>query len=311
MLNLTTTMKTFLKWIAFCTVGLVALVGIFLAWVYFSTQVRLGRFYLLPEAYVQIPVSPEKLEDGQRIFRFRGCEACHGEKLEGKVYLSDPVMGEVNATNLTNGLGGVAGRYEKDSDWVKAIRHGIRPEGTPLLFMPSTEFYYLSDDDLGAVIAYIQSQPPADNMLPPSSLSLTGRVLMTLVKELTFIPAEMIPHDAQRPAAPPAGITPEYGAYLTQSCKVCHGPGMSGGEIPAFPEEYPPAANLTTSPVRYLPYWEEEGFVKIMRTGVTRHGREINPAYMPWSSYKFMSDDELKAVWVYLLSLPPRASGNR
>ena len=41
--------------------------------------------------------------------------------------------------------------------WVHAIRHGVRPDGTPLLFMPSTEFYFLSDEDLGAVIAFIKS----------------------------------------------------------------------------------------------------------------------------------------------------------
>ena len=29
-----------------------------------------------------------------------------------------------------------------------------------------------------------------------------------------------------------AGITPEYGEYLTYSCKVCHGLAMSGGRHP-------------------------------------------------------------------------------
>jgi hypothetical protein len=32
---------------------------------------------------------------------------------------------------------------------------------------------------------------------------------------------------------------------------------------------------------------------------------------MPWRSYKFMSDEELQAVWVYLQSLPKKAYGNR
>ena len=81
------------------------------------------------------------------------------------------------------------------------------PDGTPLLFMPSTEFYYLSDEDLGAVIAYIESASPIDNDLPISSLSLTGRVAMTLVPAITFIPAELIPHAAERPVALECGIT--------------------------------------------------------------------------------------------------------
>ena len=64
---------------------------------------------------------------GKRIFQFRGCEACHGEQLEGKVYLEDPALGQVNASNLTTGQGGVGSEYT-DSDWVRAICYGIRPD---------------------------------------------------------------------------------------------------------------------------------------------------------------------------------------
>ena len=43
------------------------------------------------------------------------------------------------------------------------------------------------------------------------------------------------------------------------------------------------------------------------RTG--QAGRRV--AAVPWRSYKFMSDEELQAVWVYLQSLPKKAYGNR
>jgi hypothetical protein len=39
--------------------------------------------------------------------------------------------------------------------------------------------------------------------------------------------------------------------------------------------------------------------------------KELRAQYMPWGSYKFMSDDELKAVWAYLKSLPMLEYGNR
>jgi mono/diheme cytochrome c family protein len=283
-----------------------AIVGI-----YFASEARLNRVYLIKTETVTIPTDADSISYGKHIFQFRGCEACHGEKLEGKIYLSDPALGEVNATNLTSGKGGVAVNYKSDSDWVRSIRHGVRPSGKAMLFMPAYEFYFLSEKDLGAVIAYVKSVPPADHNQPVSQLSVTGRVVMTLVKEVVFIPAEIIPHDAPRPVAPEPGYTIAYGEYLTYSCKVCHGLGMSGGKIPAFPEGWPSAANLTTSPDRYQPYFTEEGFVQIIRIGVTRHGRQINPAYMPWSSYKSMTDDELKAVWTYLQALTPKPFGNR
>jgi hypothetical protein len=48
-----------------------------------------------------------------------------------------------------------------------------------------------------------------------------------------------------------------------------------------------------------------------IRSGVTPEGREIRGEYMPWGSYKFMNDEELKAVRVYLQSLPKLELGNR
>lgn len=321
-------MKTFLKWAGIVLGALVGIIAIAFVVVYFKSQERLTRIYELPRESVPVPTDPDSLARGQHIFRFRGCEACHSgggsldvdshlnlpsldlPDMEGNIYLDDPAVGRVIASNLTSGKGGVASAY-KDQDWVRAIRHGVRPNKTPLLFMPSTEFYFLSDEDLGAVIAFIKSARPVDNDLPASSVSWTGRAVMTLVPAITFIPAELIPHEAPRPIPPELGITPEYGEYLTYSCKVCHGLTMSGGPIPGFPSSWPPAPNLTFGGGSALLSWTEEGFVNTIRSGLTPEGREIRGEYMPWGSYKFMSDDELKAVWVYLRSLPKLELGNR
>lgn len=326
-------MKRLLKWaggILFVLV-LLGLMGI-----YVSSQKRLNKIYEIPDEHVLIPSDADAIGRGQHIFKFRGCQACHSAGgasyaatkdefgmqahlnlpsqdiplMEGNVYMDDPSVGKVVASNLTSGAGGVGGGYT-DAGWVKAIRHGVRMDGTPLLFMPATEFYYLSDEDLGAVIAYVKSAPPEDNVLPKSKISFIGRVIMTLVPQITFIPAELIPHAAPRPVAPQVGITPEYGEYLTHSCKVCHGLTMSGGEIPGFPASWPPAQNLTWGDGSALPRWDEAGFINAMRTGKTPDGIELRSAYMPWTSFQYMSDDELRAVWVYLKSLPPKTYGNR
>jgi len=328
-------MKKFLKWAGIGFGALAGLIVIGLVTIYFKSQARLTRVYDLAEETVLIPMDSASVERGRHIFQFRGCEACHSgggyldlsaseqtldshlnlpsqdvPHMEGNIYLDDPAIGRVVASNLTSGQGGVGSGYT-DRGWARAIRHGIRTDGTPLLFMPATEFYFLSDGDLGAVIAYIKSAPPVDNELPASALSWTGRVVMTLVPAITFIPAELISHNETRPDAPEVGITPEYGEYLTYSCKVCHGLSMSGGPIPGFPSSWPPAPNLTFGSGSALPTWTEEGFFITVRTGVTPEGREVRAEYMPWGSYKFMSDDELKSVWVYLQSLPKLEYGNR
>jgi mono/diheme cytochrome c family protein len=266
--------------------------------------------YDVPNETVNIPNDAASIELGKRIFQYRGCEGCHGEDLGGLVYLDDPAVGQVISTNLTTGKGGVGGDLS-DADWVRAIRHGIRKDGTGLLFMPSTEFYFLSDEDLGAIIAYAKTVPPADNELSRSQVSFTGRIVMTLVKGISFIPAELIPHKDPRPTPPVVGITPEYGEYLTQSCKVCHGLNMSGGVIPGFPSSWPPAPNITFGGGSALPTWKEQDFINTIRTGYTPMKKELRSQFMPWKSYRYMSDDELKAVWVYLKSLPKLDYGNR
>lgn len=303
-------MKKFFKWAGIVIAVLAGIILIALAVIYLQTEVRFTKTYAAPNDVVVIPTDAESIALGKRVFQYRGCEGCHGENLEGKVYLDSPAVGVVSAGNLTKGVGGVGSAFT-DQDWVRSIRYGIRPEKNPMLFMPSTEFYYLSDADLGAVIAYIKSMPAVDNEIPRSSVSLIGRVVMTLVPQITFIPSELIPMNEPRPIAPQVGITPEYGEYLSGSCKVCHGLTLSGGVIPGFPADWPPAPNITFGGGSALPAWSEQDFINTIRAGKTPMKKELRPQYMPWGSYKFMSDDELKAVWVYLKSLPNLDYGNR
>ena len=49
--------------------------------------------------------------------------------------------------------------------------------------------------------------------------------------------------------------------------------------------------------------WKEADFIKALRTGVAPT-RQLDPKQMPWEHYKNFSDDELKAVFLYLQSLP-------
>ena len=302
-------MRKFFKWVAIVTGSILGLLFIGILGLYAAGQMRLKKVYDVPYRSVEIPIDSVSLAEGKRIFQYRGCEACHGENLEGKVYMDNPALGKVITPNLTSGPGGI-GSERTDEDLIRAIQHGVRPDGTPLLFMPSTEFYYLSDTDLGRVLAYIRSMPPVDNETQASELSFTGFLAMNLVQGITFLPAELIPLDAPRPSAPEPGLTSEYGQYLALSCFVCHGEGLSGGEIPAFPAEWPAAPNLTSGSGSRLSSWGEDGFIDFIRDG-RKHGRVISSAFMPWTSYRHMTDDELRAVYLYLMSVPPKEFGNR
>ena len=65
------------------------------------------------------------------------------------------------------------------------------------------------------------------------------------------------------------------------------------------------AANLTPDKNTGLGIWDERMFVKTIRTG--KHwgeGRPIQPP-MPWPAYAKMTDEDLRAVFAYLKSIPP------
>ena len=302
-------MKATLKWAGIAVGAVAGLLILAMLGLYGMGQMRLNKKYEIPVQMVAIPSDAESLAEGKRIFQYRGCEACHGEQLQGLVYMDNPALGQVITPNLTSGQGGI-GAQRTDEDLVRAIKHGVRPDETPLLFMPSTEFYFLSNTDLGQVLGYIRSVPPVDNEMQPSKLSFTGFVAMNVIKTITFLPAEIIPHNETPPPAPESGVTAQYGEYLSLSCKVCHGLTLSGGEIPGFPVEWPAPPNLTSGKGSRLPTWGEQGFITIVQTG-QKHGRRINSNYMPWKSYRYMTEDELRAVYKYLMSLPPKDFGNR
>ncbi len=83
----------------------------------------------------------------------------------GADFFNDPALAVIDAPNLTPGQGGV-GAHFSDADWVRAIRHGIDPTGRPLLIMPSRNYYHLSDEDLGKVIAYLKHALPGHSVTP-------------------------------------------------------------------------------------------------------------------------------------------------
>ena len=76
---------------------------------------------------------------------------------------------------------------------------------------------------------------------------------------------------------------------------------MSGGPF-SDEADAPEAPNLT--PAGDIGQWSEEQFVVTIRTGVTPSGNELDDEFMQWENFREMTDDELKALWLYLTSLP-------
>lgn len=301
-------MRRFLKWTGIVLGVLVGLLLLAVGVVYLLSNTRINNKFSIAAAPVPVISDPENISNGRHIAVIRGCVDCHGENLEGRVFIDEPVFARLSGSNLTTGSRGVLAKYS-DADLVRAIRNGVAPDGRGLLFMPSQEYYVLSDEDIGDLIAYIRSLPPVNNVLPGNAVGPVGRMLL-LSGQVPLIPAELIDHEADRPQAPPPGVTAAYGEYLASGCKGCHGLNFSGGPIPGAPPDMLPAKNLTPEKDTGLGNWSEEDFFRALREGIRPDGTLIDPESMPWRLTAQMTDEEIRALWLFFQTLPPRAYGS-
>ena len=301
-------LRKILKWTSIVLGGLVGLLLLAFAALYIMGTLKWNRLhgqYAVPVETIPIPTDEASIERGEHIATIRMCRQCHMDDLGGQTARA-PGLITLAVPNLTSGAGGV-GTTNSDQDWVRAIRHGVGHDGRGLALMPSRVFYYLSDEDLGMLIAYLKNLPQVDNELPAIELEPLGRVMLTLGQ----LPPEIVPnvtvidHDGPRPVAPNPGVTVEYGKYLATTCTLCHGANLNGQTIREGPNVYV-ALNLTRG--GEMVGWSEEDFIRTMRTGITPDGRKLKD-FMPWKYFGQMTDDELKAVWLYLQSLPARPQG--
>jgi mono/diheme cytochrome c family protein len=291
-------MKKVLKWIGIVLGGLIGLVVLVVLGMGLAGGARMKKTYEIQPEAIDIPTDADALARGEHLVNV-ACKSCHGENLGGQVLLDDPAVGRIYAANLTPGRGGIG--THSDGDLVRAVRHGVDHDGRQLVVMPADVFINLSSEDLGAIILYIRTLPPVDREIPEPELTLMGRVLLAAGALGQPFPAEYIDHSQPFPAMPPIGVNIEYGEYLARFCVGCHGPELAGGQPPD--PESPPAPNLT--PGGELADWSEADFIQTIRTGASPHGHKLDPDFMPWESFSKFHDDELKALWLYLSSLPP------
>lgn len=296
-------LKTGLKWIGIILGGLVGLLVLALGVLYLIGTAKVNKTYDIPVETISIPTDAAAIQRGEHLATITLCKQCHTENLSGQLYFVVPGLLSIPTPNLTSGAGGV-GSFYTNEDWVRAIRHGVSREGRALFIMSSQSFYYLSDEDLGALIAYLKNLPPVDNELPDRRIELQGR-LMLAAGMFPPLAVDQIDHTSPRPVAPEPGVTVAYGQYLSHTCTECHGANLNGAPF-GPPGEEIPTPNLT--PGGGLASWSEEDFFRTMRTGENPNGYQLN-VEMPWLYFGRMSDEELRAMWLYLQSLPALEQG--
>jgi mono/diheme cytochrome c family protein len=245
------------------------------------------------------------------------CVGCHGDPGQTKArnfgegvplsggFMWDIPPGKIYAKNITpdsTGIGGLS-----DGAVARALRHGVGHDGRALL--PFMEMQGLSDDDLTAIVSYLRSQRPVPNVVPAHQFTALGKVVRATVLSKPIGPAET------PPAVAPRGDNLENGRYLAGSvanCWACHTErNMATGQLTtarysgardmAEGNQVWAPPNLTPDPkTGRLTRMTEDQFVERMRAG-----RAIPDSPMPWEAYAGMGEEDLRAIYKFLMSLPP------
>lgn len=297
------------RWVKRGALALAALVALGAATFALGTQLgerRMNRHIALSVQPVALRSDAASVERGRYLYASRGCADCHGAGGTGRVVIDDGKGLRIKAPNISPGPGSVVARYRPE-DWVLAIRHGVKPDGRPLLVMPSEEYNRLTDDDLAALVAYVRQLAPAEG----TAAVVQFPALVKTLYGFGAIPdaAEKIDH-ALPPSTPvPEGVTVEHGRYVAAACIGCHGAGFAGGRIAGAPPDWPAAANLTPGEGSAMArYQSRDRFVAMLRSGRRPDGSAVSPV-MPFAALQAMNDTDAAALHLYLQSLPARPAG--
>jgi mono/diheme cytochrome c family protein len=255
----------------------------------------------------------EVVEHGRYMARAADCTACHtapgGKPFAGGGALETP-FGTLLAPNITpdvaTGIGGWS-----DDEFVDAVRNGVAPGGVRLYpAMPYTYYTRMPREDVLAIRAFLDTVPPVRNEVHANQLPFpfNQRAAMIGWNALYFRPGLF---------KPDPGKSAEWnrGAYLTEGpehCGLCHTPkNAMGGDENARAMQgsvlqnwYAP--NLTGDRRRGLGDWTVEDIALYLKTGRNRYDTASGPmADAVRHSTSHLTDADLRAIAVYLKSLPP------
>ncbi len=292
----------------------------------------LGYLYLrkpatAPPSAIKVEMTPERIARGKYLFQnLLGCDGCHSRHDEAR--FGRPVMeagrgqgfvfppevglpGTVVAANITPDRETGIGAWT-DGEKIRAIREGISRDGHVIFpMMPYANYRLMSDEDVYAVVAYLNSLPAVRNLLPA-----------TRVKFLVGLMVKGVPQPASAVPAPNRNDKLKYGEYLATmaSCSECHtqvekaqpllAKRLAGGREFRTPFAIVVSGNITPDADTGIGKWSEQQFLdKIYqyKQYAEKGSPPVGPegfTLMPWLGLSQLSREELGAIYTYLMSQP-------
>ena len=270
--------------------GIAAIAVVAIAGIYGLSTWKLSARHTVAGPALRVTPAASMVVEGGRLAHVNGCFGCHGDDLAGHVFVDKFFIGRLSGHNLTR----VVPQYT-DEQLASVIRGGVKSDGTGIVFMPSHALVRLADADVAAIIAYLRTVERRPDAAKDTSLGLLARALLVT----GMIPLEPDKVDPKQlgPLARPteAGALGPYIARTT--CAMCHGLDLHG-------EEQVQSPNL----FGIMPAYTLANFKTLLSTGIATGGRKLGlMTEMSRGALKYLSDDEVAAVYAYL-SAPEAAA---
>ncbi len=223
-------------------------------------------------------------------------------------------FGTIYSRNLTNDPVHGIGKWT-DGQLYYLLRTGVRPDGRFLPVMAKLQ--KMSDEDLQSVIAFLRSDNPWVQADPTpdkdSKYSFLAKFLtnMKIIKPMPYYSSVPEPDTTDKVK------WGEYVCLYRVECYTCHSRDFTtddfinpekskgffgGGNTFKMPDGSTiQTLNLTMDDATGIGKWTEDQFVKAVKTGIVPNGPALRP---PMKPYVYLSDDEVRAVYAYLKTIP-------
>ena len=253
--------------------------------------------------------APELVNKGRTLAAAAGCIDCHtvkdGMPGTGGVPFAR-MFGTIYSSNITPDAETGIGRWSLAA-FARALREGVSRDGKHLFpaAFPFDHFTRLTDEDIGALYAYLVSLPPGRKRTRQNSVAfpLDVRALQAAWKGIYLAPGAYR-QDAMRDAQW------NRGAYLADAvarCSSCHTPrNLLGAEEPGHPYGgalvdgwWATALDIEPSPAS----WTAARLVEYLRTGESvPHGVALEPMRGVIHALRALPDSDIAAIAAYLTS---------
>jgi mono/diheme cytochrome c family protein len=269
-----------MRWIIRGLVGLAAFVVLVLAVVYGGSEWVLRRAYAVPTESVAVPADAASIAEGARMARIANCRDCHGQGGEGKLLFEAPGVLRIAPPSLAR-----AAATMTDEDLVRAIRYGVRRDGSSLMIMPTYALGHLSDEDMGRIIAWIRTlKPGSKDSTATMSYGPIGRALILAGKLPPMATAGKV-----APAARPADMGRYVADFACLACHKLHQEGMMEDGSTKVPALAPVVAAYDPARLKTL-----------LRTGVGTKPDHGIMSVVARESFAVLTDPEIDAIQTYL-----------